>query len=461
MQLAVTSRSMQDDGKIRLSAGEFTPDWDNSVASAKNDLMCYDVPIDCEHTYNAVWLSTETGTPTLEAVDVYQKLVLVKNRVTGKLGQFLLTLVPEIAYERQHQGEVAELFINAGDKGGFTGVAIYSIPGLDLIVRANRYTNGIKDWGVHMSGNIKDLNEKVFWLKSILRPFKLLRCPDIQSRGMGEDIIIEWIKSGKTVVKSGNDWLFTDLDGSQFIMMDSDKDGEPDTIVIGPENGGGENTEPTPDPDPEDGNDLPKRCERCGLIGCNGNCVTPGGGGSGGDKGNNENTILKNVKLKFDVSKYPGYVSGVRDCKGVSNELMKDFLGVDGNIEIERIQLYKEEGGKLQLVHPDAAKIVFDELNRHLDAGRPMIVGVDHTPGTTYNTDHTTDHFVVVYARGYDEEKKQYYYNYIETGRYKESASKAYEDKWRLYYNPNDKSFKGKSYRDKKNYQIVQIRTNF
>ena len=140
---------------------------------------------------------------------------------------------------------------------------------------------------------------------------------------------------------------------------------------------------------------------------------------------------------------------------------MKDFLGVDGNIEIERIQLYKEEGGKLQLVHPDAAKIVFDELNRHLDAGRPMIVGVDHTPGTTYNTDHTTDHFVVVYARGYDEENKQYNYNYIETGRYKESASKAYEDKWRLYYNPNDKSFKGKSYRDKKNYHIVQIRTNF
>lgn len=35
MQLAVTSRSMQDDGKIRLSAGEFTPDWDNSVASVR------------------------------------------------------------------------------------------------------------------------------------------------------------------------------------------------------------------------------------------------------------------------------------------------------------------------------------------------------------------------------------------------------------------------------------------
>ena len=140
---------------------------------------------------------------------------------------------------------------------------------------------------------------------------------------------------------------------------------------------------------------------------------------------------------------------------------MEDLLGEGESIEKERIQLYKEEGGKLQLVHPDSAKKVFDELNRHLDAGRPMIVGVDHTPGTTYNTDLTTDHFVVVYARGYDEAKKQYYYNYIETGRYKVSASKAYEDQWRLYYNPSDKSFKGKSYNEKRNYQIVQIRTNF
>ena len=289
MQLAVVSRSMQENGKTRLSAGEFTPDWDNSVASAKNDLMCYDVPIDCEHTYKAVWLSTETGTPTLEAVDVYQKLVLVKNRVTGKLGQFLLTLIPDIAYERQHQGEVADLFINAGNKGGFTGVAIYSIPGIDLIVRANRYTNGIKTRGVHMSGNKKDLKENVFWLKAILRPFKLIRCSSVQSRGAGEDMIMEWVKQVNTVEKIGDCWVFSDENGEQFRMEDSDGDGEPDSIVILPENGNGENTEPTPDPDPEDENDLPKRCDRCGLISCNGNCVTPGGGGSGGDDNNEIN----------------------------------------------------------------------------------------------------------------------------------------------------------------------------
>ena len=86
-------------------------------------------------------------------------------------------------------------------------------------------------------------------------------------------------------------------------------------------------------------------CKDCGMVVCicNYSGGVPSGGGSSG--GNNGNTILKNVKLKFDVSKYPGYKKGVRDCKGVSNELMKVFLGKGENIEKERMQLYKEEGG--------------------------------------------------------------------------------------------------------------------
>ena len=227
----------------------------------------------------------ETETPTLEVVDVYQKIVIVKSKSTGALGQYLLTLVPTVEYDRNHQGEVADLFINAGDKGCFSGVAIYSIPGVDLIVRANRYTNGVKDRGVHMSGTKKEMDEKVFWLKSILRPFQLIRCPDAQSRGMGEDLIIQWIMQGKTVVKVGDDWIFSDENGEQFRLMDCDGDGEPDALVILPENGGGGNS--VPDPDPDAGDDI-NRCPRCYRIGCDGNCVTSGGGGSSGGNSGEE-----------------------------------------------------------------------------------------------------------------------------------------------------------------------------
>ena len=87
---------------------------------------------------------------------------------------------------------------------------------------------------------------------------------------------------------------------------------------------------------------------------------------------------------------------------------------------------------------------------------------MNHTiPSTVNNADKTTDHFVVIYGRGYDEENNQYYYNYIETGRSKASEDNAYENQWILYYDSNNKSFKGKSYRKNKDYEIVQIRPNF
>ena len=267
MRLAIVSRSMQDDGKTRLSAGEFTPDWNNSVASAKNDLMCYDVPIDCEHTYKAVMLTKESTTATLDAVDVYQKLVIVKSRTTGKIGQYLLTLVPDIEYERQHQGKVADLFINAGDKGGFSGVVIYSIPGLDLIVRVNRYTTGIKTKGIYLSGDKKEMKEKIFRLKSILRPFQLYRMPDAQSRTVaGEAEILQWaMRPGCRVEQAGYSYyLMDELGRLQHIMLDTDKDGTPDTHT---DYCCGYN-DPTSEED---------ACPYCWQSGCDRTCIMPDG----------------------------------------------------------------------------------------------------------------------------------------------------------------------------------------
>ena len=269
MQMAAVSRTVQDDGIIRLSAGEFAPDWDKAIASAKNDLMCYDVPIDCEHTYKAVMLSKENKTLTLDAVNVYQKLIIVKSRTTGEVGQYLLTLVPDIEYERQHQGEVADLFINAGDKGGFTGVAIFSIPGLDLLVRANRYINGIKEKGIFMSGLEKEMKDKVFWLKSMMRSFQLFRNPDIKSRtAAGEAEILQWAMTpGYRVEQSGYYYFLLDNTGFRVHeMFDLDGDGTPDThtdFCCG-----------FTDPDSDPNEDI---CPYCLKSGCDKTCIIPGG----------------------------------------------------------------------------------------------------------------------------------------------------------------------------------------
>ena len=162
---------------------------------------------------------------------MYQKLVIVKSRTTGKIGQYLLTLVPDVEYERQHQGEVADLFINAGDKGGFSGVVIYSIPGLDLIVRANRYINGIKIKGIYLSGDKKEMKEKIFRLKSILRPFQLYKSSVVQSRNVSENLILQIIKDYNNLIKVDDYWIYIDENGEEYRLLDEDGDGIPDTFV--------------------------------------------------------------------------------------------------------------------------------------------------------------------------------------------------------------------------------------
>ena len=152
------------------------------------------------------------------------------------------------------------------------------------------------------------------------------------------------------------------------------------------------------------------------------------------------------------------------DCKGVADMLMRQILGENAYIGSSDnvIQLYKEVSvnGVTTLELVGDASQVFDVLNNHLDAGRPITVGVNHRLDLGINNDKTTDHFVVIYSRGYDTKKGQYYFNYIETARGKSKATEAYANDVRLYYNPNDKSFKGGTWLPNRNYDLVQIRPN-
>lgn len=54
-----------------------------------------------------------------------------------------------------------------------------------------------------------------------------------------------------------------------------------------------------------------------------------------------------------------------------------------------------------------------DCIDRHLEAGRPIIVGVNHKIGQIIN-EKTTDHFVVIYGRVYDSETGYYHYLYYD-----------------------------------------------
>ena len=326
----VTARSTYEDKSIRLSAGDFSVNWDVAVPSSGGRLLCYDIPIRGEYHYKAVLLNVQRGTPTLNTVNVYQKLVIVKDEQTDTKGQFLLTLIPDADYERQHKGNVAKRFINASSTNDFSGVAIYSIPGLDLIVRANKYRDGKKLRGVFMSGTSEEMFDKIKQLETILGTFTLRRYDLARARSLGENTIIkDFERNGGVVIPHSDGWMFLDTDGSWFIMADYDGDGYPDTLVITPGSGGGGNSGNSGGsgggssvPDPDDYPDPEIHCTYCGSTSCSGECVNPGNGGvgSGGDSTPPQTPAMPKCENLADIKNYiVPYLENTLNC---------DFSGI-------------------------------------------------------------------------------------------------------------------------------------
>lgn len=97
---------------------------------------------------------------------------------------------------------------------------------------------------------------------------------------------------------------------------------------------------------------------------------------------------------------------------------------------------------------------------RHLKAGNPILVGVNHTLATTkglcYN-DGATDHFFVITGSGHDE--KGNYFSYVETGRLKDQKAGAIDSKTnRLYYNENTQRWVDPSDHNGKVLTLTQVR---
>lgn len=156
----------------------------------------------------------------------------------------------------------------------------------------------------------------------------------------------------------------------------------------------------------------------------------------------------------YDVSK-----DCMKGCKGIMSN-----YGVSPGSSANVYQLLFERNGVLEYYDTENYKTVYDNaiacVNRHLDADRPIIVGVNHTPNRTAN-EGTTDHWIVIAGRGYDTTKKQYYYTYMETGRSSASAGCNTTEN-RLYYDSENYTFRDSEagWKKDKIFDVSQVRPN-
>ena len=198
------SRSLDNKKNETVSPGDFVPNWDAAVGSVNNGLACYDIPITPTYHFKAIYVDERNGKPSAGKVNVYQKLVIVKDVKSNRMDQYILTLIPSQLYDSRNGSQTCNNFINCADKGGFTGVALYSCVYSQVTARISTYKNGVKTGGVFLlnaSGktNLSDKYEQARALASTVyiqkKTMVLTRGEDdydyTYDGGWFDDIIIE------------------------------------------------------------------------------------------------------------------------------------------------------------------------------------------------------------------------------------------------------------------------------
>ena len=144
-----------------------------------------------------------------------------------------------------------------------------------------------------------------------------------------------------------------------------------------------------------------------------------------------------------------------RACKVILNN-----YNVEGGNLINGIAFYQigiEKNNSLE-IDVNKAKLAIKYLDKQLELGKPIIVGVDHTYKYKggINNDDSTDHFVVIIGRSSD--KVGTFYRFYEVGTKYENKGSSDDNK---LYVKNNNTLKGiPSYSPKHKYTVIQIRKN-
>lgn len=176
-----------------------------------------------------------------------------------------------------------------------------------------------------------------------------------------------------------------------------------------------------------------------------------------------EYKLYEDVEL-IDPNKFSPYIKD-KSCYLNSTEIVANH-GYGGNKNKSSrkhvFKLLEEVDGELYYYGDDIAdnyQNAINCINRHLDNGRVIIVGVNHSPNQLIN-ENATDHFIVISGRGFDPILRKHYHTYYEVGSAKPTGYNPVQN--RLIYDPENLEFYDpiSFRRDKARYDVTQVRPN-
>jgi RHS repeat-associated protein len=167
----------------------------------------------------------------------------------------------------------------------------------------------------------------------------------------------------------------------------------------------------------------------------------------------------KDINLSEDVpfvSQFSLSNPNVACCRACQ-KILKDFGISAAGSKSNRIITGRDNSDHTAIEATKNAKAGVDYINQQLESGNPVMVGVNHTLGKGQSDGESADHFVVITGRSYDEDKKQYYFNFYEVGT--KDEGKGTSDSNRLYVNDNN-TITGTNYAGKRQFTVTDVRKN-
>lgn len=120
--------------------------------------------------------------------------------------------------------------------------------------------------------------------------------------------------------------------------------------------------------------------------------------------------------------------NGITNCLELCKMILKKYGIKNFGSSTNVFKLMHEVNGELKHYGENIKenyKNATECIDRHLKNGRPIIVGVNYIINRGIN-EGSTDHFVVIYGKGFDKKLNKYYYTYYEVG--KTSATEVYNN---------------------------------
>lgn len=458
-----SSQALQSDG-VNFPTGEFTVRWEDARQVQRGDIVFFDIPIETQMRYTAYQeVAYNDSLYYYQPVPMYQRLMVMRHTALQQDACYITTFIPDS--DELGMSDCVKC-MQDDTSGRYSGLVLY----LDLYnfrpVRVDRYKDGKWSAGVFLSGEVDDALDKVNYARSLMGNVRISQ--RMVTTRLGSDEGVPGLKGGRYTYIGNGFWMYYGKDSHgrnvEYLTIDWNEDGKPDAlcldevVVVGETKPEPVNEEPFFPPSIRPTHPDTPRQDNPSI---NPYPSPDDGGWSSGPYPPPPTyepmpKTLPPVKLVFPKEKYLGYVDPGRDCMAVCKDMLTKMSG--NWSEVERYQLYVENpDGSLKLVGDP--KKAFNMLNESLNERMPILVGLNYKSRYKGNLDQTTDHFVVILGRGYDEAKQQYYYIYAETGLGEKYVDRVFNDKNRLYYNPEKGTFRGKHQVDPRlTYDIVQIR---